>query len=226
MVRTDLDTMLPKIRFKYTGLPYLFATYKIHKNNYQWISSFAKCIFSTLASIITQVLKLILQELKTWGDDQAKMILNLHRKKTTYFGVIESLYKFIMNLPAQIRAIYIADITQCYERIPLVGKDNLHEALKFIIQRGFCQHNGSSCEHSIWVHINIDNDLADCAKWDKKLSCSTCWIEMSYERIMSIQSWLINNCYVRLGDAVQRQKIGLPVGFSCSPCGTILFYGL
>lgn len=116
--------------------------------------------------------------------------------------MIESLYEFIMNMPEDIRAIYTADITQCYERIPLEGCDNLHEALEFVTHKGFSHHNDASQKHSIWVHINTESGLADHAKWDKKVPNSSCWIEMTYDWVMTLQSWLINNCYIRLGDEV------------------------
>lgn len=129
-----------------------------------------------------------------------------------------------MNLPTQIMAIYIANITQCYERIPLEGRDNLHEALGFIVWKGFLQHNGTTKNHSIWVHINMESGLADRAKWDKKRLGSTCWIEMSYKSIMQIQSWMINNCYIKLGDVVWRQRTGIPMGFSCSPIWCNMYF--
>lgn len=77
-IRVDLDRLLLEIRFKYTGPPYLFATYKLHKQKYRWITSATRCTFSGVASIITQVLKVILQELRIWCGNQAKKIFNLY----------------------------------------------------------------------------------------------------------------------------------------------------
>lgn len=91
-----------------------------------------------------------------------------------------------MNLPMQIHAIYTIDITQCYERIPLEGEENIHEALGFIIWKGFSQHNGSAHDHAIWVHINTKSGRADREKWDNKLPRLTCWVEMTYDCIMSL----------------------------------------
>lgn len=79
-----------------------------------------------------------------------------------------------LNLPDNIRAIHTTNITQCYEKIPLEGNDNLHDALDFIIRKGFYHHNGSSRKHAIWVHINTESGLADKAKWDSKLPGSSC----------------------------------------------------
>lgn len=41
---------------------------------------------------------------------------------------------------------------------------------------------------------------------------------------MIVQSWLINNCFIRLGDKVWRQKTGIPMGFSCSPIWCNLYF--
>lgn len=89
--------------------------------------------------MVTQALKLIMFELWIWCGEQSQKVFNLHRKKTSFFWVIDSLYEFIMNLPVDIHAIYTADITCCYERIPLEGLDNLHDALGFVIRKG--SHN-------------------------------------------------------------------------------------
>lgn len=120
-----------------------------------------KVFFSGVVNMITQALKLILLELRTWCDEHSKSMFNLHRKKTSFCWMIELLYEFIMNMPDTIWAMYIVDITQCYKKIPLEGFNNLHEALDFATQKGFAQHNGSSCQHSIWVHINTGSGLAD-----------------------------------------------------------------
>lgn len=73
-----------------------------------------------------------------------KTFLSSHRKKTIFCWIVESLYEFMINLLSDIHAIYTAGITRCYEHIPLEGNDNLHDALGFVIRKGFMFHNGSS----------------------------------------------------------------------------------
>lgn len=82
--------------------------------------------------------------LEMWCGDQTKKASNLHRKRTSFCWVIESLYEFVLNLSSSIRAIYTANITQCYEKLSLEGIENLHDSLNFIIRKGFYHHNGSS----------------------------------------------------------------------------------
>lgn len=202
LVTIDMEVLFPEIIFKFLGLPYLFASFKLHKLKYRWITSATKCSFSSLDNMITQSLKLILLELGSLCGDQFVSMFNLHCMNTTFCWMIESLYEFIMNMLAPICIVCTIDITQCYEKIPLSGSNNLHDALDFIIRKGFSQHNSSSRQHSIWVHINTDIGLADHTKWDKKLLGSSYCIEMSSERLMKVQSWLINNCFIRLGDTV------------------------
>lgn len=65
-----MGDLLNGIKFKYMGLPYIFSIYKLHKKKYHWITSATNWTFSGLASMITQVMKLILYELKqnlVWG---------------------------------------------------------------------------------------------------------------------------------------------------------------
>lgn len=70
----EVEDLIPEIRFWYVGLPYLFATYKLHKKKYRLITSATCCTFLGFVSIITQDLKIILYELWIWCGEQAKNI--------------------------------------------------------------------------------------------------------------------------------------------------------
>jgi hypothetical protein len=45
----------------------------------------------------------------------------------------------ILNFPEKIHDIFVADITRCYESIPLQGSDNFIQAVTFIINLAFKQ---------------------------------------------------------------------------------------
>lgn len=83
----EVEDLIPKIRFWYVGLPYLFATYKLHKKKYRWITSATCCTFLGFVSIITQDLKIILYELWIWCGEQAKTFLSSHRKRQISVGL-------------------------------------------------------------------------------------------------------------------------------------------
>lgn len=85
-VRVDMVILLPEIRFKYLGLPYLFAWFKLHKLKYCWITSATKCSFSSLANMITHALKLIYFNSELGVESRKKIVFNLHRKRLLFVG--------------------------------------------------------------------------------------------------------------------------------------------
>lgn len=113
-------------------------------------------LFSGIASIITQLLLVIIFELKVWCKLRMTTYKKISKVETTLYWVIDSLFEFTLNLANSIHNMYIADITRCYESIPLTSADNLHEALAFLIKLAFQQHHvNHEIEHVIWAHINI-----------------------------------------------------------------------
>jgi hypothetical protein len=43
------------------------------------------------------------------------------------------------------------------------------------------------------------------------------WLELILDRLILLHKWLMNNCFITLGDRIWRQQIGIPMGFSYSP---------
>lgn len=221
---TEIQNLIPEIRFCTMGLPFIMASYKLHKLTYRWITSAANCLFSGVASIITQILKLLIEEIREWGAQRTHAIHLVTRVKHNFIWMIDSVFEFVLNLPQEIYSMFVVDITQCYERIPLTEEDNLPEALSFITRKAFQHHSSKSKTQVCWVHINTNSGLADKAIWCHKRPGTTCWIEFTESWFIHLQNWLIQHCFIRLGDGVWRQQLGIPMGFSCSPLWCNLYF--
>jgi hypothetical protein len=69
---------------------------------------------------------------------------------------------------------------------------------------------------SIWVRVAKDGSSA-------VARLATCcphygiWVEFPLQRLLNLHEWLMNNCFLTLGDRVWHQCTGIPMGFSCSP---------
>lgn len=119
----------------------------------------------------------------------------------------------------------MADITQCYESIPLSGVDNLLDALQFLIKLAFNQHHRNHRkEQVIWVHINTSTGKVYSTKWSAKCPCTSYWIPLSMEWLLTLQQWLISSCFIRMEDMAWRQVTDIPMGFSCSPIWCNLYF--
>ena len=108
-----------------------------------------------------------------------------------------------LNLPSQINDIYVADITRCYETIPLTGPDNLIDAIAYVIKLGFKQAKSHHPRATpmIWVRINSEGQAVHALWATSKPAYGECFA-LSADRLIEIHSWLMKSCYVNLGDRV------------------------
>jgi hypothetical protein len=114
--------------------------------------------------------------------------------------------------------VYVADVTQCYKSIPLCGNDNLLDALTFILTRGFREAKllHRKANSRLWIRISSDG-TPGAAKWSTIQPKSGCWFDMPLHRLLALHEWLMQNCFVVLGDRVWLQTKGIPMDLSCSP---------
>lgn len=159
---------------------------------YRWLTNVMNCLFTDPTTIITQALQLIIVELKVWCKLQSEIYKWFGRCTANLYWVIDLLFDITLNLPEATRCMYMADITRCYKSIPLIGADNLLEALKFVIQLAFEQHHTHYCkEKVIWVHIKEAIGKVDLARWGSKCLGTSFWIPLSQEWLLTFQHWLI-----------------------------------
>lgn len=217
-VQEELRIFLPESPPPFNALPFLMATFKVHKQSYRWLTNAFRTTYSNIAVLLTLTTVQILEMLKAWALKKRNAYRNFLRVETSLFWIIDSILQFSLNLPKQIHDIYVADITRCYECIPLDGPDNLIEALEFTINLGFqeagLQH--PKAVNNLWVKFTQEGTPQK-AKWSTIPPKSAGWVQMPKTRLLGLNAWLIKNCYVNLGDRVWRQIRGIPMGFSCSP---------
>ncbi|KAG0568196.1 hypothetical protein KC19_6G001700 [Ceratodon purpureus] len=194
------------------------ATYKQHKHTYRWLTNAFHTVYSNIALLLTVTTVVILDSFKSWAKKLDIGYRNFLGTDTSSFWIVDSVIHVTLNLPPTMHDVYVADITKCYESIPLTGQDNLLEALQFMIRTGFQEaaRLHTKAETILWVKFAQDNTPMT-ARWGTTQPKSGRWIPMSQTRLISLHSWLMNNCFVALGDRVWRQTRGIPMGFSCSP---------
>ena len=62
-----------------------------------------------------------------------------------------------------------------------------------------------------------------CARWSNKKDAKSDVNFINSETLIKMIGWLIDNTYVRIGDKVFRQVIGIPMGTDCAPFLANLF---
>jgi hypothetical protein len=194
------------------------ATFKQHKAKYRWLTNAFCTVFTNIALLLTITSKLVLESVKIWARTKLNDYKNFLQVDTSLYWIINSVIDTTLNLPSSMHDILVADISRCYETIPLSGPDNLHDAISFIITIAFKQAKTlhPKANTLLWVRIDSTGSPA-CAKWATRKPQYGCWSEFPASRLLSLHEWLMKNCFLTLGDRVWQQCTGIPMGFSCSP---------
>jgi hypothetical protein len=217
-VSEEVERILPESPPPYQALPYLMATYKQHKSKYRWLTNAYCTVFSNIALLLTITSKTILESFKEWARSKVHTYKTFLNVETSLYWIIDSIIDATLNLSDTMSDIFVADISRCYETIPLHGPDNLLDAVKFISTIAFKQAALSHprAHTSLWVRVSQQGVPAT-AKWSTNCPWQGNWFEIPLERLILLHTWLANNCYITLGDRVWQQKTGIPMGFSYSP---------
>jgi hypothetical protein len=139
LAKLQLTRLLPECPPIFNALPYLMASYKLHKTKYRWLTNAFQTVFSNLAILLTLTSTVILESIKLWARSIERRIKNFLHVDTSLYWIIDSIMDAILNFPEKIHDIFVADITRCYESIPLQGSDNFIQAVTFIINLAFKQ---------------------------------------------------------------------------------------
>ena len=71
-IKRELTSLLPECPISYEALPYLMATYKLHKTKYNWLTNAYHTVFSNIALLLTIMSKLLLETFKAWAVNTKK----------------------------------------------------------------------------------------------------------------------------------------------------------
>lgn len=226
-VAEEINELVPQLQISSMALPYLMATYKLHKQKYRWLTNAFQTVFSNLAHMLTLATMAVLDQVRDWAKNTMMGYSNFLSCSTSIFWLVNSSIEVALNLPEKIQEVFVADITRCYETIPLHGPDNLVDAVAHIIKIGFRQAKSAHARSipKIWIRVDTDGKAAR-ACWNTTCPAYGTWFALTEEKLVDLHAWLMRNCYIALGDRVWRQQAGIPMGFSCSPlwCNTYLLH--
>ena len=117
----ELNLILPECPVPYQSLPYLMATYKQYKTKYRWLTNIFATVFSNIAKLLTITSSLILESFKEYARLMEQSYCNFLQVQTSMFWIISLFVEATLNFRDDMTNIFVADITQCYESIPLEG---------------------------------------------------------------------------------------------------------
>jgi hypothetical protein len=186
--------------------------------NTRWLTNAHNTVFSNITVLLTITSNVIPESVKTWAQTKVINYKNFLQVDTSLFWIVNSIIDTTLNLPTAMHDIYVADISRCYETIPLSGNDNLFQAISFIINIAYKQASllHPKAHTNMWLRLAHDGSPTS-ARWATRKPGYGSWIELPAARLLSLHQWLMLNCYLTLGDRIWLQCKEIPMGFSCSP---------
>ena len=98
-VNDDLQSILPETLPQYQSLPYLMATYKVHKKKYRWLTNAFRTVYSNIALLLIITSNLILDIVKSWAQLKEKGYKNFLQVDTSLFWIVDSIIDTVLNFP-------------------------------------------------------------------------------------------------------------------------------
>ena len=193
---------------KQNQLPILLWIPKMHKNpsKQRFIAASHCCTSKNLSSLIGKCLKLI---------QKAHQIYCERIKNYTgynLFWIVDnslSIHKLLKQCDTKAKNLVTYDFSTLYTSIP---HDKLKTQMSWVIEKAFTGMNKK------YMKIN-----KFCARWSNKKDFKPDVSFLDSETLIKMIAWLIDNTYVRIGDKVFRQVIGIPMGTDCAPFLANLF---
>jgi len=186
-------------------LPFIYWTAKQHKTpiSQRYIVSGKFCTTKILSKKLLHIFKLLLKTLKNNCRYKCKFL------KTKAFWIINNAQPLRqdihhLNNKRKAQTVYTYDFTRLYTNIP---HDLLREQVKFVIDEAF--------------NIKADKNfirLNKCsASWAETIPKNSKCLFVDKNEILEYFDYLLNNIYVKYGDKIFRQIIGIPMGTDCAP---------
>ena len=181
-------------------VPLLYWNSKQHKTPYKarFIAGATRCTTKPLSVELSLVMKCIKKHFKAYCEQ-------IHQRTgiSPYWSVDNSLdcINKLQNMKA--KSVYTFDFSTLYNNLPL---KSIEEALEQLIIKMF----KNSHKHYILV-----NTFFKTAFWSD--SPKNGYKVFTLDKVLDSLHWILCNTYVRFGDHLFRQEIGIPMGGNCSP---------
>jgi hypothetical protein len=72
------------------------------------------------------------------------------------FWVREPIIDFTINHLEKIEDVFVVDVMQCYENIPIEGKDNLIFTMFFFVKNAFQQYHYNTIDYNIFFRLKLN----------------------------------------------------------------------
>ena len=235
---TELDGILvglsglmqPKDVASPLRLPILRINYKSHKDPPSWrfITVGSGTVLEVLSGVVAGICKLLIDCMGADAAQLARDIARWHGVHANYFTLVDGAQQVAINMPDRIRDDFTADITKCFENIPIDAGDAegvpaVLEGVVGLVFRMQRQQMGTT-DPRIAVPLHADNKAT--AHWVTRPGRSPNKAYLTQQQTLQLMVVAISGAYVVCGSTMYRQTRGIPMGAAYSPalCNLYLLY--
>ena len=193
------------VQTQHEQLPSFYWLPKLHKTPYgaRFIAASNKCTTKQLSSLLTSCFKSILNHFKQYCDGIYK------HTGVNCFWIIENSTEVLdrlhnINKTSRAKCFDSYDFATLYTNIP---HDALKTNVRNLVREAFKVRGAK--------YLVVDTHGK--AHWSQTPSSSVSCVSIDKGKLVEWTEYLIDNVYIKVGDKVYRQTIGIPMGTDCAP---------
>ena len=227
-VDLELRQLLPDVSPEFSSLPNIFSSYKAHKQSIRYLTNAHNCIFSEISSIVQHTSEMALTVIQQHAVVRKNWLLSTHSIDVTTYPPLTHMFELLLNLPQTMSTVFAGDVTKCFEAIPVLDiTDSLPRAVRWMYNLAFCHHSPDTALYVLWSSDPNKVLRSEFKSSRPRESPRGTWIKFTCDMLIRVSVYLMQHAFVRLGDRVWLQILGIAMGFICSPvwCNVyLLFY--
>ena len=196
-------------------------TFKAHKDGYRFITNGANYTLTPLDTMVQLMSAALLKELKIWAGRQNHTIFLSKGLHTQFFPIIPDYTACLLNLPKPITSDFTADISKCFECIPIDSSrsDSLQAALRSLGSRVCSSLSGDLKGKQCGFKVTFrQSTIMPCRAIMQRIADATPLTRcFTLEQYIAMVDLLATNAITAAGGQLFRQKAGIPMGIRSSP---------
>lgn len=231
-VAASLQEQLSNIDPKLAGLieegklPIMRTAYKAHKGDYRYLTNASGSMLSPLNSLAQSLTSSIM--LGTQGA-LAKLnseVLSWTGARTQACIVVQNAQQVVLNMPVKIETDTCADITKCFENIPIEQNEryNLPEALEWAVQSAFSHYGAQRGQQQLLVVTKLQPPFKVAWQHSSSGMATGDRVYLTPAKALRLLTVAVSNAYVTAAGKVYRQAKGIPMGADYSPDACNLYF--
>jgi len=202
-------------------LPLLRLTYKSHKTPAAWrfITTACGTVLDRLNDTVAVICKLLLEAMAADAQSRASQLMTWYGVAANAYTVVEGAQQVVINLPQFIHTDFTADVTKCFENIPIDMADptGIPAILAKVVALAFAVHRQGAGAKDPRLAVHTAAGTTARVQWVNRPGNSQHKVYLTQDQTLHLMCIAVTSAYVLNGNRLYRQTRGIPMGAAYSP---------